>query len=179
MRKLYFWSLLLMLAIALPLSTSCSSDSDNEDGEEMNGGSGSATPKSTVHRVDISFSGDTNNWFIEELGFSAVDKAGGLVDIRDLAKDGKYESFFSEYQPSGFREYSLESKDGCYGLHGGVTIIRKNTSANVLKAKFVFYADNKKVNMLEYETNPDFKRTIMSPHEYYVPSQPVIYDNYY
>ncbi len=182
MKKIQFWSLLLMLAFALPLTTSCGGDDDDDEEQVTNdkngSGSGSASAKEAVHRVDISFSGDTNNWAIHELNYSAVDKNGSLVEIRDLAKGGGYTQYFLDFQPSGFRNYSLESKDGCYELHGGIVIVRQNTSAKVLKVKFEFYANNKKEKTVEYETNPDYKRTTIAAHEYYVVSEPVKYDNY-
>ncbi len=177
MKKTRFFYLLLMMALAVPVATSCGGDDDDEqnsnnEGYEMN------KWRSGVHRLDISFTGDINNWMIDELGFSAVDKDGGLVPMRDLNSDAGYTNFIGIYRTDDIRNYSFESKDGAYGLHGGVKLKKTNPEAKKVTVKFVFSVNGDKLNQFEYETNPDYLRTIMDVHGYYVPANPVTYDNY-
>lgn len=181
-KKLFILGMLLLITGAMPVIMSCGGSDDEE--EKVYGpdndfyGSYPAYWIKGVHRVEVTFIGDINEWKIDEIAFSACMDDGGLTNIRDLSGEGEYKRYISYYHPKGIRNYTVESKDDACCMNAGVTLKPTSANAKPLTVKVAFSVDGKKLFHHEHKSDPEYKRSIISVHSNSRMKNDVIYDNY-
>lgn len=161
-RKNFYLSgmMAVFTAVVMSLSMVACGGSDDDTEDDINGSSGGGSSQKGVHQLDISFSGDTGGWSVDNFYFFSTDADGGYTKIS--GNDGSESDRYIYYE--SFGNYSVKSDDQSWSVHCGITLIRKSDSAKPVKINVTGKVKNKTTYTKEYEANPQYKRVSLLVH---------------
>lgn len=132
-----------IVAVVCVTLTACGGDDDSENVVKTSTG---------VHRIDVSFSGDTSGWDCQAL---FVGTHGNTHDVK-LYENGKdVTETPGGFAGQGFRDYSVETDASCDMFVVTVTSLRNSASAGTFTITLKGYVNSKQTNMKVYEFKPD------------------------